>query len=543
MQGLIQFQPLLLTALLEHAADTYPHKEIVSWSDGGLFRYNYARAAVRARRLASALHRRGFGTDAFICSLAWTTHRHFELMYAVPGIGAVLHTANPRLSPEHLIYTINHAGSRLVFVDPECLALLRQLQSQLPSVESVVIMGPRPTAADAIGPDALYYEELIAEGDPGFAWPSFDERSASTLCFTSGTTGDPKGILYSHRGSYLSAMAIAAPNVWGLSEQDAIIIIAPFFHCNGWGAPYIGPMAGAKLVLPGRALDGRSLQELIVGEGATVGPAVPTVWLSIAEHCLQSGQRLGSLNRIVCGGAAPPLALMRTYWREFGVRTVQVWGMTETTHAATTLWTPENVLSGRSESQAPQGQPVFGTDIRVVNPEGKPLPKDGSSIGHLQVRGHACASGYLRRPDITLVDAEGWLNTGDLAAIEPGNALRVTDRLKDVIKSGGEWISSIDLENAACSHPAVAEAAVIGVPHPRWQERPALYVVLKPGQQVSADTLRAHLATSVAKWWLPEEVLFAEELPHYATGKVKKDILRARYRAAAAAAAAAGKQA
>src|SRR5665213_1331468 len=543
MHGLIQFQPLLLSGILEHAADTHPSTAIVSWSGNRLFRYDYASAASRARRLASSLTRRGFGPGQFICSLAWTTHRHFELMYAVPGIGAALHTANPRLSAEHLTYTINHAGAALLFLDPDCLAQIEELAPNLRTIEAYVVMADRSEIAATRLPNVLFYEELLAEGDENFCWPSFDERTASTLCFTSGTTGDPKGILYSHRGSYLSAMAIAAPNVWGLSEQDAIIIIAPFFHCNGWGAPYIGPMAGAKLVLPGRALDGRSLQELIVGEGATVGPAVPTVWLSIAEHCLQSGQRLGSLNRIVCGGAAPPLALMRTYWREFGVRTVQVWGMTETTHAATTLWTPENVLSGRSESQAPQGQPVFGTDIRVVNPEGKPLPKDGSSIGHLQVRGHACASGYLRRPDITLVDAEGWLNTGDLAAIEPGNALRVTDRLKDVIKSGGEWISSIDLENAACSHPAVAEAAVIGVPHPRWQERPALYVVLKPGQQVSADTLRAHLATSVAKWWLPEEVLFAEELPHYATGKVKKDILRARYRAAAAAAADAGKQA
>jgi fatty-acyl-CoA synthase len=294
-------------------------------------------------------------------------------------------------------------------------------------------------------------------------------------------------------------------------------------------------MCGAKLILPGRALDGRSLQELIVAEGATVGPGVPTVWLSVIEHCQQAGKRLGALNRIVCGGAAPPLALMRTFWREFGIRTVQVWGMTETTHAATVLWTSEEVLSGQTDPQAPQGQPVFGADIRVVDPDGKRLPKDGLSAGHLQVRGHACASGYLHRADISLLDAEGWLNTGDLAVIEPGNALRVTDRLKDVIKSGGEWISSIDLENAACSHPAVAEAAVIGVPHPRWQERPALYVVLKLGQQVTPDALRAHLATSVAKWWLPEEVLFTDSLPHYATGKVKKDILRAQYKAAAAA--------
>ncbi len=530
MHGLIQYRPLVLTALLEHAAETYPTTAVVSLSNGRLFRYTYASAAARTRRLASALQRRGIGPDDIVCSIAWTTHRHFELMYAVPGIGAALHTANPRLSAEHLTYTINHGQAWLLLVDPECLSQVEQLLPSLPHVRTIVVMGGREDVpASSLG-KLEFYEDLLAEGDDAFDWPSFDERSASTVCFTSGTTGDPKGIVYSHRGSYLSALAIAAPNAWALSERDTVIVLAPFFHCNGWGAPYIAPMTGAKLVLPGRALDGRSLQQLIVSEGATVGPAVPTVWLAIAEHCLQHGERLGQLNRIVCGGAAPPLALMRTYWREFGIRTVQVWGMTETTHAATVLWTPIDVLSGAAEPQAPQGQPVFGAEIRIVDDEGKALPKDGKAVGHLQVRGHACASGYLRRPDINVLDGDGWLKTGDIAAIERDNSLRVTDRLKDVIKSGGEWISSIDLENAASSHPAVAEAAVIGVPHPRWQERPALFVVLKPSQSVSADALRSHLAQIVAKWWLPEEVLFVETLPHYATGKVKKDILRLQYR-------------
>jgi fatty-acyl-CoA synthase len=294
-------------------------------------------------------------------------------------------------------------------------------------------------------------------------------------------------------------------------------------------------MAGAKLVLPGRALDARSLQRLIVDEGATVGPAVPTVWHAIAEHCLQTGERLGKLNRIICGGAAPPLALMRTYWREFGVRTVQVWGMTETTHAASVLWTDEDVLSGRAEPRTPQGRPVFGTELRIVDDEGGNLPHDGKTVGHLQVRGHACATGYLRRPDVQVLDRDGWLKTGDIAAIEAGSGLRITDRLKDVIKSGGEWISSIDLENAASSHPAVAEAAVIGVAHPHWQERPVIYVVLRAGHELSAEALHAHLAPTVAKWWLPDEVLFVDELPHYATGKVRKDVLRTQYAAGASA--------
>jgi acyl-CoA synthetase (AMP-forming)/AMP-acid ligase II len=529
MHGLIQFQPLLLSGILAHAAETYPDVPIVSWSGNRLFRYTYAQSEARARRLASSLQRRGFGPGDFISSLAWTTHRHFELMYAAPGIGAVLHTANPRLSAEHLTYTINHTGARLMFVDPECLEQLEQLADALTTVTSFVVMADSNEVPATPLPNVIAYEDLLAEGDANFAWPSFDERTASTLCFTSGTTGDPKGILYSHRGSYLSALAIAAPNVWAISDQDSIIIVAPFFHCNGWGAPYLGPMAGTKLILPGRALDGRSLQQLIVNEGATVGPGVPTVWLAIAQYCQQTGERLGKLNRIVCGGAAPPLALMRTYWQEFGVRTVQVWGMTETTHAATVLWTSNDVLSGDAEPRAPQGRPVFGTQIRIVDDEGRRLPNDGTAMGHLQVKAHWCSSGYLKRPDIAVLDRDGWLRTGDLAAIEAGSALRITDRLKDVIKSGGEWISSIDLENAASTHRAVAESAVIGVPHPRWQERPVMFVVVREGHELTADALRAHLAQSVAKWWLPEEVIFVADLPHYSTGKVQKEVLRKQY--------------
>ncbi len=305
MHGLIQYRPLLLGGFLEHAAETYPEVSIASWSGNRLFRYTYADAAARARRLASSLHRRGFGPGDFIGSLAWTTHRHFELMYAAPGIGVVLHTANPRLSPEHLSYTLNHSEARLLFVDPECVAQVEDLAPMLRKVESFVVMGDSSDLPTTRLPNVLSYEDLLAEGDETFAWPNIDERSGSTLCFTSGTTGDPKGILYSHRGTYLSTLAIAAANVWAISESDTIIIVAPFFHCNGWGAPYLGPRAGAKLVLPGRALDARSLQRLIVDEGATVGPAVPTVWHAIAEHCLQTGERLGKLNRIICGGAAP----------------------------------------------------------------------------------------------------------------------------------------------------------------------------------------------------------------------------------------------
>jgi len=528
--GLMQYQPLLLSGILDHAAQNFGAVPIVSSSDGVLFRYTYAHAAARARRVASSLQRLGVRQGDFIGSLAWTTHRHFELMYAVPGIGAVLHTANPRLSLDHISFTINHTGERVLFVDPECFELLVQLRPLLRQVETTIVMGHRVQAPEGCPGHVLFYEDLVAAGEEGFCWPQFDERAASTLCFTSGTTGDPKGVLYSHRGTYLSSLTIAAPNAWGVSREDAIIALAPFYHCNAWGATYLGPMAGAKLILPGRALDGRSLRELIVNEGATVGPGVPTVWLAVAEHCRQHQVRLGRLNRIVCGGAAPPLELMRALWREHGVRTVQVWGMTETTHAATLLWTEQDVLSGSAEPRTPQGHPIVGTQIRIIDDDGKCLPHDGKTIGHLQVRGHWCASGYLKRDEIALNDAEGWLKTGDLATIDADCGLRITDRLKDVIKSGGEWVSSIDLENAALGHPDVAAAAVIGVPHPKWQERPVIFVVPRSGRELSADSLREHLAVTVARWWLPDEVIMVTELPYNSTGKVKKDVLRERYR-------------
>lgn len=532
MEGLMQFQPLLLSGFLEHAAQNYPDVPIVSADGPNLFRYTYAAAAARARRLASSLRSRGFGPGDFIGSLAWTTHRHFELMYAVPGIGAALHTANPRLSTEQLAYTIQHAAARMLFVDPDCIALVEILAPQLPLVESIVVMGdPALTPASNLA-QLEYFEDLVAEGDESFEWPSFDERMASTLCFTSGTTGNPKGVLYSHRGSYLSTLAICAPNAWGVSDRDAIICLAPFFHCNGWGAPYLGPMGGAKLVLPGRALDGSAIQRLIVSEGVTVGPGVPTVWQAVVEHCRESGLSLGQLNRIVCGGAAPPLQMMRDFWQQFGVRTVQVWGMTETTHAATLQWTTESVLSGESEPQSPQGRPVFGMSIRTIDDAGHAVPRDGRTAGQLQVRGHSCATGYLKRADVSILDAQGWLATGDLATVGADSSLRITDRLKDVIKSGGEWISSIDLEDAASSHPSVAEAAVVGVPHPRWQERPVMFVVLKPEMRLDADELRAHLAPRIAKWWMPDDVVFVPELPHNSNGKVMKSDLRSKYGAA-----------
>jgi len=529
MKGLMQAEPLLLTALLTHAEENFGDVAIVS-REPEPFSYTYAEAARRAKRLASGLLRAGLRPGEIAGSLAWTTHRHFELMYAVPGIGSVLHTANPRLSTSQIAFTINHAGDRFLFVDPDCIPLARTLVPMLHTVEHFVVMTAAGTVDAAGLPNLLWYEDIVDAGDPAFVWPQFDERTGSTLCFTSGTTGDPKGVLYSHRGSLLSTMAIAPANGWNVTSSDVILPAAAFFHCNGWGAPYLAPMAGAKLVLPGRATDGASMLQIIREEGVTVGSGVPTVWMGLLEHCLDTGQKPGELNRIVCGGAAPPPSMMSGLYEHYDVRTLQVWGMTETTHAATLHWMEPAVLRGEVEPQAPQGKPVFGTRMRIIGAEGDELAANGKAAGQLQVKAPWCAAAYLGRPDIALCDPDGWMNTGDLATMSGAHGLRITDRLKDVIKSGGEWVSSIDLEHAATEHADVLEAAVIGVPHPRWQERPVLFAVARQGSAVTPGDVIAYLKPRVPKLWIPDEVIFMESLPQNSTGKVSKEHLRAIYK-------------
>jgi fatty-acyl-CoA synthase len=371
----------------------------------------------------------------------------------------------------------------------------------------------------------LSYEDVVAAGDPDFAWPELDERSACLLCFTSGTTGLPKGALYSHRGTVLNAMSTGAGNGWALSADDAIIAIPGFFHCNGWAVPFFGPMYGAKVVLPGRRADSAFLHRLIVDEGVTVAPGVPTIFLGLLEHCRQTGADLGRLNRIFSGGSAPPLAMMEAFLRDYGVRTVHGWGMTETTSGATMSFAPRDLPPDEAlAAMRTQGRPLYGSAVRIVDDADALLPCDGATPGHLQVRGHWSVSGYFRRPELDAMTADGWLHTGDVATIDPDNTLHIVDRSKDVIKSGGEWISSQAIEDAACRHPAVREAAVIAIAHPRWQERPLLVVV--PAKPVTAQALLAHLAALMPKWWLPESVVFVDELPHGPTGKLAKQELR-----------------
>ena len=519
MLGLNQDFPLLLSSVLEHGATNFGDTAVVSLNRGEDVRLDYRRSAARARRLASASRRLGFGPDTMAGSLAWNSHRHFELFYGLTGVGAVLHTANPRLPPAQICYTINFARYRTLFIDLDTIELAESLAPRLETVRQYVVMASRDAMPSTNLPDVICYEDLVDSGDPDFGWPVLDERTACLLCFTSGTTGDPKGALYGHRGTVLNAMSSGAGNGWGLSADDAILAIPGFFHCNGWAVPFFGPMFGAKLVMPGRRADTEWLHRLIVEEEITVGPGVPTIWLSMLDHCRQQGLSLGRLNRIFSGGTAPPAAMIEAYLRDFGVRTIHGWGMTETTSGATMSFAASDLAVMRTP-----GKSLYGNEIRIASEEDQPLQRDGKTPGHLQTRGAWVAGAYFRRPDADAVTADGWLRTGDIATIDPDGTLHIVDRAKDVIKSGGEWISSQALEDAACLHPAVVEAAVVSIPHPRWQERPFLIVVSRAS--VSAEDLRAHLTDLVPKWWLPDSIAFVEELPHGPTGKLAKNVLR-----------------
>ncbi len=527
MQGLNQDYPLTLSTVLEYAAANFADVALVSHNQGEVTRYDYRQLAARARRLGSVLAAEGLGPDDFVGSLAWNTHRHLELFYGVSGIGSVLHTANPRLAPEHIAYTINFSGYRTLFIDPDTMALAEQVLPRLEHVQRFVMMAARDRMPPTSLPNVECYEDLITSGDEAFSWPELEERSACALCFTSGTTGVPKGALYSHRGTVLSTMSTGGGNAWALSANDAILALPGFFHCNGWAIPFLAPMYGSKLVMPGRRMDTEFLHGLILQEGITVGPAVPTIWMDMLEHCRRAGLGLGRLDRLFTGGIAPPAGMIEAYLRDHDVRTHHAWGMTETTHGATFSFTSRQA-SGEAAIAAmrTQGKPAYGNEIRIVDEAGSILPHDGKAHGHLQARGHWIAGEYFRRPEVALRTEDGWMITGDVAVIDPDNTLHIVDRAKDVIKSGGEWISSPALEEAACRHAGVREAAVLAIPHPRWQERPLLIVVPRAGISVTADELREHLAPLIPKWWLPDDIAFVPEFPHGPTGKVQKDTLR-----------------
>ena len=533
MLGLMQDAPLLTSQTLAYAARVFPDAEIVTADNGGIVhRTTYRAADARARRLAASLKQLGLADeDIFLGALAWNTWRLFEVMHAVPGAGGVLHTANPRLHETHLAYTINHCGDRAVFVDLDCLPLAEAIAPDCPSVRHWIILADKADMPATSLPGALCYEDLIEAGDRAFAWPDFDERRASTLCFTSATTGEPKGVLYSHRGTVLNVMTIAGKNGWNLGKDDCVLCAAPFFHCNGWGMPYMAPLAGAKMVLPGRVVSPQAMLDLIRAEGVTHSGGVPTVLMDLLAQVESDGGDFGPLQQLWTGATAPPESLLRRL-EAFGPKVVHAFGMTETTQALTVaVPNPNDSDAARRAEQMTQGQPIFLTDVRAVSEDGLVLPADGESVGLLQVRGPSVAAAYFKRPDLTPVTADGWLDTGDIGSVGPEGHMRISDRAKDAIKSGGEWISSVVLENIAAGCPGVAEACCIGVKHPRWQERPLLLIVRAAGSDVDAAAVRLFLAGKIAKWWMPNAVRFVDSLPRNGVGKVLKAALREQYQA------------
>jgi fatty-acyl-CoA synthase len=539
MLGLMQQQPLLVSWLLKHAARHHANAEVVSAAGQGEVRHStWGETERRARRLARVLQGLGIRRQDRVGTLAWNDHRHLEVYYAASGMEAICHTINPRLAPGDIAYIINHAQDGVLFADPGFAPLIAAIAGDIrQNVRGVVMMTDEAGMPELSLPGQIRlhcYDTLMAAAGDDYQWPSFDENTASALCYTSGTTGRPKGVLYSHRSTFLHAYAVALPDVLGLRASTRILPVVPMFHVNAWGIPYAAALTGAALVLPGRHLDGASLARLMNDERVTMSCGVPTVWLGLLQHLRASGERLATVKRIMTGGSAAPPLLIEAFRDEYGVAVEHGWGMTELSPVGT-YNAPKPAQAGLSGEAAvrhmlKQGRILSGIDMKIVDGDGRELPWDGQQFGDLMVRGPWVCSAYYGDEPGSACDADGWFATGDVATIDPDGYMEITDRSKDVIKSGGEWISSITLENIAVSHPDVAEAAVVAARHPKWDERPLLLVVPRPGHTVDPDAVLRMYQGQVAKWWLPDAVVVVDELPHTATGKLLKTELRSRYR-------------
>ncbi|MFT6581890.1 MAG: fatty-acyl-CoA synthase [Alphaproteobacteria bacterium] len=534
MLGLIMDRPLLISSLLDYAASIYGAQEIVSRTTAGdIHRYTYRDADIRVRRMARALSGLGVETGDRIATLAWNDHRHYELYFATSGMGAICHTLNPRLHPGQLTYIMNHAADSYLFIDPTFLELLGSFHGDLDNLKGVIVMANEADMPTVDLPNVYCYETLIGGNEADFEWPEFDENTASSLCYTSGTTGNPKGVLYSHRGTVLHSMAVAWPSVLHLSAHETVLPVVPMFHANAWGIPYAATMTGAKLVLPGAHLIGEPLYELLDGEGVTMTAGVPTIWLALLEYMRANNRTLESVQRMVIGGSAAPTSMIEAFQNEYGAEVRHGWGMTEMSPVGSINTVKPNLMDlptdARLKVQGKQGQPVYGVDMKITSEDGAALPHDGESFGELKVRGLWVCSGYFGMDESDAHDADGWFNTNDVATIDSEGYMQIVDRKKDVIKSGGEWISSIDLEDLALRHPDVAQAAVIGVPHPKWDERPLLLVTAAPGATPDKDDILAFFKGKIANWWTPDEVLVVDSLPIGGTGKIQKGELREQY--------------
>jgi acyl-CoA synthetase (AMP-forming)/AMP-acid ligase II len=539
MFGLMQQRPLLVSSLIDYAANHHGDREIVSRDPEGAFhRSSYAMVAARAKKVANVLQALGVGPGERAATLAWNSHRHLELYYGIASSGRVLHTVNPRLFPEQLQYIVHHAEDRYIFFDPVFAPLVEQLAPRLPLVRGWVALCDRRAMPKPKVDNLLCYEDLLTAASPNCDWPQFDENTACTLCYTSGTTGNPKGVLYSHRSTILHAFAACSADGLALQARDSILVVVPLFHANAWSLPFSAAMCGAKLVLPGPKLDPESIYLLLEQEGCTKAGGIPTIWLNVLAWIENNRSRIDlsrlKLAEVFSGGTAPPRATIEKFHDLLGVFLRHAWGMTETSPLAT-VGAPLHKHDGATrqqlvDMQVKQGRQVYGIELKLVGKDGEDLPHDGKSVGELKVRGNWVISGYFKGEGGQVVDEDGWFGTGDVATIDPDGYVQLTDRLKDVIKSGGEWISSIEIENLVVSHPDVFEAAVIAIDHPVWQERPLLIVQPKPGRTPSKQSILDFLSDKVAKWWMPDDVVFVDSLPHTATGKLLKTELRAAYR-------------
>ncbi len=535
MIGLMQDQPLLISSLIEFAGLYHKDEEIVSRTvEGPIHRYSYQDCAVRSRQLAKAIEKLDVRQGDRLGTLAWNGYRHVEIYYAVSGTGAICHTINPRLFPEQIAYIVNHAEDRYMFVDLTFVPLLEAVADQITGVKGFIIMTDEAHMPETKLPNPICYETLMAGCDDDYKWPQFDERTASSLCYTSGTTGNPKGVTFSHRSTILHSYAACTPDGLALSNHETVMPVVPMFHVNAWGIPYAAAMCGAKMVMPGARMDGEAIFELMETEGVTLSAGVPTVWMMLLAYVKESGKRFTTMKRTVIGGAAAPRAMIETFRRDYGVDVLHAWGMTEMSPLGT-ICNPKKKQLGYSfeeklDLSLKQGRPVFGVDMKIIGDSGEEMPRDGKAFGNLMVRGPWITSGYFRGEGGDILDADGWFDTGDVATIDPDGFMQITDRSKDVIKSGGEWISSIDVENEAVGCPGITEAAVIAVPHPKWDERPLLLAVKEKEANVTKEKVIAHLKGSLAKWQLPDDVVFVDELPHTATGKILKTKLRAEYK-------------
>jgi len=534
MLGLMQDWPLLIHRVIDYAGTQHAKREVVSRSvEGPIHRTDYASIRLRSLKLAQRLERDGIRFGDRVATLAWNTWRHLESWYGITGIGAIYHTVNPRLFEDQIVFIINHAADRILLLDLTFVPLVEKLASRLPTIERFVILTDAAQMPQTSLKNAVAYEDYINEADGDFRWASFDENTAAGMCYTSGTTGDPKGVLYSHRSNLLHAMMAVAPDYFCLSAMDRVMPVVPLFHANSWSLAFSAPMVGASLVMPGPKLDGASVHSLLEDEAVTMSAAVPTVWLGLLQFMQTSGKKLSTLKHVGIGGSACPRIITESFETQYGVRVTHAWGMTELSPLGSfCAIKPETAaLAGQAlyDLKQKQGYAPFTVEMKIADDSGRSLPRDGKTFGRLMVKGPSVSKGYYGI-DAAILDEEGFFDTGDVATIDENGYMLITDRSKDVIKSGGEWISSIELENLAVGHPDVAEAAVIGIAHPKWDERPLLVIITKPDRVPTKDEILAFMSGKIAKWWMPDDVVFVDEIPHTATGKILKTALREQFR-------------